>query len=172
MKLEKATTANIVQLQKICLAAYTQNFAHHWEENGLELYLENQFNTKRLASDIANPNLTYYFIKEADKPIGFIKVNLTPDLDNFTTEAVAELEKIYILPKLKGMGVGKKALISIIEEIKAIGKKVFFLCVIDTNNSAIAFYKKLGFQFHSKARLDVPFFKEELKGMYRMILNL
>jgi len=27
-------------LQKICIAAYIKKFAHHWNENGLELYLE------------------------------------------------------------------------------------------------------------------------------------
>tara|TARA_B100000809_G_C14980294_1_gene474259 strand:+ start:259 stop:417 length:159 start_codon:yes stop_codon:yes gene_type:complete len=51
---------------------------------------------------------------------------------------------------------------------------VFFLSVIDTNKTAIAFYEKLGFKFHSKTILDVPYFKKELKGMHRMIkyLNL
>ncbi len=47
-----------------------------------------------------------------------------------------------------------------------------YLCVIDTNRNAIAFYEKLGFVYHSKTRLEEPFFKEELKGMDRMVLNL
>ncbi len=168
MKLEKATISTITSLQEICLSAYTQNFTHHWEENGLDLYLENQFSIKRLTMDLANPNLLYYFIKEVDKPIGFAKVDLAANLDKHIADTVAELEKIYVLPEMKGQGIGKKVLLSIIEEITWIGKKVFFLCVIDTNIAAIKFYEKLGFQFHSKTRLEAPFFKEELKGMHKM----
>ena len=168
MQLEKATSDNLTELQKICLAAYTQNFAHHWEKNGLEVYLAEQFSINRLTSDVNHPDFTYYFIKEGNKSIGFIKVNLAAKLENYPIESVAELEKIYILPAMKGQGIGKKALTAIIQKIKAIGKKVFFLCVIDTNKTAIKFYEKLGFQFHSTTRLEAPFFKEELKGMYRM----
>jgi len=171
MKLEKANNSTINGLQKICLAAYTQNFAHHWEENGLALYLENQFSSNRLSADLANPNLGYYFIKEADKAIGFIKINLAAQLANYPDGTVAELEKIYILPELKGQGIGKKALSATMNLIAALNKKTFFLCVIDTNTAAIKFYEKLGFQFHSKTRLDAPFFKEELKGMNRMVMQ-
>ena len=70
------------------------------------------------------------------------------------------------------MGIGKMAMTEIINRVRNHGKKVFFLCVIDTNFSAIEFYKKLGFEFHSKTRLEVPHFREELRGMHRMILKL
>jgi ribosomal protein S18 acetylase RimI-like enzyme len=70
------------------------------------------------------------------------------------------------------MGVGKMALKDIIGKIENKGKKSLFLCVIDTNDSAIAFYENLGFKFHSKTILDIPYFKKELKGMIRMIKYL
>ena len=72
-------------------------------------------------------------------------------------------------PKAQGKGIGKKALLEIMTIVKAMGKQTFFLCVIDTNLAAIAFYKKLGFQFHSQTRLEAPLFKEELKGMHRLV---
>lgn len=171
MQLEKVLIENIKLLQEICTAAYTKNFAHHWNENGLDLYLENQFNLQRLKADLENPKLDYYFIKVEDQPIGFIKVNLEVPFAEYSAMEVTELEKMYVLPKMKGQGIGKKALSNIIEIMRAIGKKVFFLCVIDTNISAIKFYEKVGFQYHSKTRLEVPFFKEELKGMHRMYMT-
>jgi len=172
MQLEKVTPSKIDKLQAICIEAYTKNFAHHWDGNGLEIYLDNQFSTKRIAKDLDNPLLNYYFIKVKEKPIGFIKLNLKVAFDNYAEKEVAELEKMYVLPKMKGQGIGKKALSAIIQEMKAIRKKVFFLCVIDTNVAAIKFYEKLGFQYHSKTRLEVPLFKEELKGMHRMVISL
>ena len=171
MILEKVTLDKIEALQAICIAAYTLNFEHHWNGNGLELYIENQFSIKRITTDLANPTLAYYFIKMDDQPIGFIKLNLSVAFDDYSATAVTELEKMYVLPEMKGQGVGKKVLSAIIQKIKGAGKKVFFLCVIDTNISAIKFYEKLGFQFHSTTRLEVPFFKEELKGMHRMFIE-
>lgn len=171
MILEKVTSDKIEVLQAICIAAYTQNFAHHWEGNGLALYLENQFNTNQIAADLASPTLAYYFIKMDNLPIGFIKLNLSVPFDNYSAAEVAELEKMYVLPERKGQGIGKKALSAIIQEVKETDKKIFFLCVIDSNIAAMKFYEKLGFQYHSKTRLDAPFFKEELKGMHRMYMN-
>ena len=111
---------------------------------------------------MTHPNFEYYFIKEGIKSISFIKLNLAATLEGFKETAIVELEKMYVLPEMKGQGIGK---------IKDTGKKVFFLCVIDTNIAAIKFYEKLGFQFHSTTRLEVPFFKEELKGIHRMVLK-
>ena len=44
-------------------------------------------------------------------------------------------------------------------------KKIIWLVVIDTNINAIEFYKKIGFEIHSRTILDIPYFKEALKGM-------
>jgi ribosomal protein S18 acetylase RimI-like enzyme len=70
------------------------------------------------------------------------------------------------------MGYGKIVMNEIINRILQKGKKIFFLRVIDTNRNAIAFYEKIGFEFHSKTRLEVPHFREELRGMNRMYLKL
>lgn len=40
--------------------------------------------------------------------------------------------------------------------------------MIDTNTRVIEFYKKIGFEMCDKTVLDIPYFKEELKGMWRM----
>ena len=169
--LKRARIYDISELQKICKNSYSQIFADHWIENGLELYLEREFGTNRLNSELTDDNYEYYFIQKNDGNIGFLKVNYISSnelsiLDN------CELEKIYILPKYSRMGIGKTAMTEIINQIRQKGKKVFFLCVIDTNRSATAFYEKLGFEFHSKTRLEVPHFREELRGMNRMFFKL
>jgi ribosomal protein S18 acetylase RimI-like enzyme len=70
------------------------------------------------------------------------------------------------------MGIGKLVLTEIIERKKERGYKNLFLSVIDSNENAIAFYKNLGFHIHSTTRLNIPYFKEELKGMYIMVKEL
>ena len=171
MKLKIAQISDIIELQKICTDAYAQNFSDHWYEGGLALYLQKEFNSKRLKSDLADQNTGYYFIEYQQSVVGFIKIRYNPHPD-IPIENSAELEKIYVLPGYKGKGIGKLALYEIIKKVEGCGKSNLFLCVIDSNESAIAFYKKLGFEFHSKTTLDVPYFKEELKGMHRMVKEL
>lgn len=173
MKLVKATIDTILSLQKICMEAYATNFHHHWEENGLDLYLESQFSQEQLRKDIASVHKAYYFIKHKGTSVGFLKINKNASLpDDSFPEKVCELEKIYVLPDCKGQGIGQFALSSIIKLLQEEKRKTLFLCVIDANLDAIAFYKKIGFQLHSKTRLEAPFFKESLKGMNRMVLTL
>jgi ribosomal protein S18 acetylase RimI-like enzyme len=171
MTLKKATLQDIKALKKICTDAYAGNFYHHWNENGLEWYLEKEFGDERLKADLSNRNVAYYFIEYRENPVGFVKISYNTEINNLQNEAV-ELEKIYVLPEFKGKGLGKASLGEIVESLKKQGIKTLFLCVIDTNINAIAFYKKLGFTINGTTRLDLPYFKEELKGMYLMVLEL
>ena len=167
----KARIDDISALQAVCQQTYTQVFAHHWTGNGLAIYLSEQFNTERLKIELNSTHFDYFFIRQNKKNIGFIKIKYQTsaelsDLDN------CELEKIYILPQYSGQGIGKAVMEKVITQAKNREKRLMYLCVIDTNLNAIAFYKKLGFQFHSKTRLEALFFKEALRGMNRMCLDL
>ncbi len=171
MQLVKASINEILELQQICRTAYVQVFANHWTDNGLELYLEQEFGSKRLKLELVDDNFEYFFLNENGTNIGFLKINQKSS-NEFSELDNCALEKIYILPAYSGKGYGKMAMSEIIEKVIEQGKKLIFLCVIDSNVNAIAFYQKLGFEFHSKTRLEVPYFKKELKGMNRMVLHL
>ena len=170
--LQIATAANTSQLQQICREAYTEHFASHWDEGGLEIYLEAEFNTQRVQEDIENPHKTYFFIRHEGESVGFIKMDFDASHEFFPNESCSELEKIYILPGYAGKGVGKKALAELISFCRKKDMNVIFLYVIDTNESAFHYYEKMGFQQDGTGRLEAPLFKEELRGMYRMSLKL
>jgi len=131
----------------------------------MEIYLEQEFNIPRLKSDIADPKMDYFFINVKNLPIGFVKVKYEASLDNFIPAEVIELVKIYVLPRCKGMGYGRFALQEIIIMAEDKKKKVLCLSVLDTNYASIAFYEKNGFIAHGTTRLEVPLFKEHLRGM-------
>lgn len=159
IELIKASSANIIELQAICIAAYSENFGHHWNENGLELYLENEFSQEKLASILKEEFWEYYFIYLNDNCVGFIQLNHQANLPGQITNEATELKKIYILPNYKGGGIGTSVLKQLIEIVRSKEKKMLLLYVIDQNSAAIGFYEKAGFRYHSKTTLDIPFFK-------------
>ena len=80
------------------------------------------------------------------------------------------MQRISIDPS-KDIRVGD-GLQKVIESVRGQGMEIIYLDVLDTNESAILFYEKLGFKLHSKHRLTYKYFKEDLKGFNRMFLEL
>lgn len=171
VQLKKASKENIAELRKICIDCYSIYFGNHWNENGLEWYLDKQFNLIRLKTDLKNTDVDYYFINIIDVPVGFIKINYN-SVSNLVVDPCSELEKMYVLPKYKGKGIGKMAMRKVMNITQKKGRKILFLDVLDTNKNAIAFYEKLGFSFHCNNRLDLPYFKDHLRGIDRMFIKL
>lgn len=172
MNIKEILPTKLRELQEISQIAYSSNFGHHWDGNGLAIYLEEQFNEERLQRELEDPDIGYYFVEDEGRIVGFAKMKWASDLPDHPADSCCELEKIYMLPAEKGKGLGRYTVEELIVEAQAKAKTIFFLCVIDTNTAAMAFYQKLGFSFHSKTRLEAPFFKEELKGMHRMFRRL
>lgn len=137
MELKKAFIEDIIELKKICIDAYSFNFHDHWNDGGLGWYLNNEFSDKRLALDLSDDNTENYFIEHKKKQVGFMKIKINLS-SGFIVNSV-ELEKIYVLPECKGMGIGELALNDLILKTKRSGKESIFLCVIDTNENAMAF---------------------------------
>jgi diamine N-acetyltransferase len=172
MDIQQLKLSDLTTLHKICCEAYCQNFADHWEDGGLEYYINKVFGIETLKSELSDKNIQYYAAFINKEPVAFMKINLFSNLPDLDKEKGLELDKVYILPQFKGMKIGKRLLDIAFDIAKREKKEIFWLSVIDTNKEAISFYEKVGFQFHSKTRLEYPKFKEELKGMWRMYFEL
>ena len=170
--LRKVAQDEYVQLQILCKKVYSICFANHWEKDGLNLYLEEQFGSFRLIRDLKAKSLEYFYILDAATPIGFLKINYEAILEGFEIRTTSELEKMYIFPGSQGKGIGKTALQNVMGILRDKEKKVLFLEVLDSNENAIRFYQRLGFEFHSKKQLTYPNFKEEIRGLDRMYRKL
>jgi ribosomal protein S18 acetylase RimI-like enzyme len=155
-------------LYKISRDAYSFNFGYHWEEGGLAGYMEKVFGREVLATELAAPAIHYYVAFVNQEPVAFMKLNLHSNLPGADPEKGIELDKLYILPDYKGMGIGRRFVELAFRVAEATGKETIWLAVIDTNTAAIAFYEKAGFRRHSTMRVGYPKFREELKGMWRM----
>jgi diamine N-acetyltransferase len=170
--IRKMKSSDLTILHKICNDAYTQNFHDHWEEGGLENYINKVFGIDILKKELSDEKIEYYVAFINNEPVAFMKLNLFSNLTGLDINKGLELDKIYILQKFKGMKIGKQLLEVAFDIAKNFKKEVLWLAVIDTNIEAISFYEKSGFKFHSKTILEYPKFKEELKGMWRMYIEV
>lgn len=168
--IKECTSDDLELLYFVCRTAYTENFAHHWNEGGLEWYLNKVYSREGIQNDLVNPGLAYYMASIGSEAAGFMKLNLNSKFSE--SEDGLEVEKIYTRPSYHGTGVGNALMKIALDLARTEKKKFIWLGVIDTNTDAINFYKKSGFKLFDKIKLDLPYFKEELKGMWRMRMDL
>ena len=172
IEIKQQKLCDVDLLHKFCCEVYSQNFSSHWNEGGLEDYLEKVFGTGSLKAELSGSSVQYYMAFANQEPVGFMKLNLWSNLPGLDIEKGMEIDKVYILQEFKGMKIGKRLLDVAFDIAKINTKEICWLSVIDTNLEAISFYEKAGFKFHSRTLLNYPKFREELKGMWRMYLEI
>jgi ribosomal protein S18 acetylase RimI-like enzyme len=170
--IREALPEDLDVLFAICRKAYSENFAHHWNEGGLEWYLEKVYSRDVIQTDLTDAAIRYFIAYDNTMPVGFMKLKLHAALPGHSSDKGLEVDKIYFLPAYQGKGIGKSLINQALQVARDLHKDLVWLGVIDTNLPAIEFYRKIGFEFHDKTRLEIPFFKEDLKGMWRMKLLL
>jgi ribosomal protein S18 acetylase RimI-like enzyme len=163
-----ARPEDIELLYHVCRTAYSENFSGHWNPGGLEWYLEKVYSRESIASDLLNADIRYFVAFVDNQSAGFMKLKMTSNLDGYSDGGL-EIEKIYFRAAHQGKGLGKTMMTHAIQTASDQKKTFIWLGVIDTNHRAFAFYKKLGFNVFDKIHLDLPYFKDELRGMWRMI---
>lgn len=170
--IKKANSSDLELLFRVSRQSYSENFAHHWNDGGLDWYLDKEYGIEGIKSDLINPDINYFIAFFHEEPAGFMKLQLNSTLANHSSTSGMEVEKLYFKPQYQRKGIGKKLLSVALVLGQKLKKEIIWLGVIDTNEKAIEFYKKIGFEIHDKTALDIPYFKEELKGMWRMIFRL
>ena len=105
---------------------------------------------------VERPNSYYYFVKEKDENIGFLRVQTNEEL----TEAW--LGTAAILPRYQGKGYGSEGLRLLEKEFSTI--KQWDLCTVLQDAGMVAFYEKNGYrQTHiepEKEGMDMVYMKK------------
>lgn len=125
---------------------FTQTYAKDNTVENLLQYLDDHFNLRQIKSELTNPNSFFYIAQSDNEYLGFLKLN-TQDAQTEKTELSAfEVERIYVLNKYKGQGIGKLLMEKAIEMAKSNHAPFIWLGVWEENPNAIAFYEKCGYK--------------------------
>lgn len=142
-EIKKVDVEEVELLQKISRQTFTETFSAHNSESDMEKYLTDSLSLTKLKEELNTPNSFFYFIKNTDLIIGYLKLNLMPTHDG--ADATLEIERIYILKEFQGKKYGNYLL----QKAIAIGRdkkcSYVFLGVWEKNEKAISFYLKHNF---------------------------
>lgn len=146
MKLAKADIADVYSLQELSIKTFMEAFAEDNSDKDMQVYIRQSFASKKLASELNNPDSEFYIYRSDVLPVAYLKVNFGLAQSESMGEEALELERIYVLQTYKGKGVGQFLLDKAIEIGRSKKAKFIWLGVWEHNHQALAFYRKNGFE--------------------------
>ena len=109
IRIRKADINDFQLLFNVCRQSYSENFANHWNEGGLDWYLQEVYGIEGIKSDLVNSEINYFVAFFDEEPAGFMKLHLNSNLPNHFASSGMEIEKIYFRPQFQGQGIDIKA---------------------------------------------------------------
>lgn len=150
----KTTDKEIAQLQKIGRETFYETFASYNKEDDMNKYLNESFSYNKLAKEIADKNVAYYFSILNNQVVGYLKLNFGHSQTELKDNKAIEIERIYVLRKFQGKKVGQMLYEKAMQVAQQKSASYIWLGVWERNSRAINFYKKNGF-----AEFDKHIFK-------------
>lgn len=146
LTIRQCTPDDIDILKALCRTTFWETFGADNTEENLEAMFEESFNDAVLKKEILDEHSHICLLFFDNEAAAFIKVNdHKSQTEDMGTEYV-ELQRIYILQKYQGKGLGRVLMDKVHDIAQSYGRKKIWLGVWEHNQKAIDFYKKFGFE--------------------------
>lgn len=154
-KLEPVTQEQVSQLRQLAIETFSETFGHDNTPEQLEAYFEEAYGEDILTKELTSLESRVVFILVDDQVAGYSKVNWgTAQTEQELVDAF-EIQRIYILKKYQGLGLGKMLFEDALKIAEQKGFTWAWLGVWEHNTKAQGFYAKYGFEKFSEHAFQV-----------------
>ena len=148
--IEKVNKTEVEQLQSLSRQTFTETFSGSNSKENMDKYLNENLSIEKLSEELNNENSHFFFIKDGERNIGYLKLNMGPSQTELKDETALEIERIYVIQEYQGKKVGQQLYEKAIQEAKEKKAQYVWLGVWEENHKAIQFYNKNGFEVFDK----------------------
>ncbi len=141
--IRKALPEDVVKLSILFMQVYIHNYATEGVSDEYAGFLVKQFSVERIAVAIKNNPESIIVADYQNNLIGVAEIGFNR-MCPFKDVMAAELDKLYVLERFCGVGIGS-ALLREVESVIASASHHLWLYVWEYNERAIRFYTKNGF---------------------------
>ncbi|MTH17683.1 GNAT family N-acetyltransferase [Flavobacterium sp. LC2016-01] len=156
-------------LFKIAVQTYTNTYKYLWIDNGV-WYLEKFYKKADFKKELLSSDIHYFLVYDSENIIGYFKLKNNFIAPYSETDCI-EIDKLYLLKKYAGKGIGKTVMKFIIDFAHKHDRPIIWLKVME-DSLAKYFYEKQGFVMTDKNYLDYPAMKEEYRWLLTMIRKI
>lgn len=140
--------AEISDLKIICALGITTFYEAYFEQDDprdLANYVLESFSLEQIEKELRDENSTFFIAEANGRVVGYAKLRENSEVDCLKTGEAIELQRIYILERARGKGIGDALMKRCFDGARAKGYKAIWLGVWERNLAAQRFYEKLGF---------------------------
>lgn len=140
--------ADINDLKIICaLGVATFYEAYCLQDDSLDLakYVLESFSLERIETELTDVNSTFFIAEVDGCAVGYAKLRENSLAECLKGEKVVEIQRVYVLEKMKGKGVGNALMRKCFDEARRRNYESVWLGVWEKNLAAQKFYQKYGF---------------------------
>ena len=140
--------ADISDLKILCALGVTTFYEAYYEyddSHDLANYVLENFSRSQIEDELNHQDSTFFIAELDGKAVGYAKLRENSKVDCLKGDDAIELQRIYILEKAKGKGVGDGLMTRCFMAARAKNYKTIWLGVWERNLTAQKFYEKYGF---------------------------
>ncbi len=144
--LRQATSKEVIPLLELVKTTFIETFAKDNTPEDMQLYVKTHLSESKLASDLADPNQTFYVVYVGDTMAGYtqLKQGKTPACVPATQSL--EIHRIYVHSQFHKRGIGSILMKACLEAALDSQATHVWLGVWEYNVNAQQFYKKWDFE--------------------------
>ena len=109
-------------------------------------YYDWTFSVQKIEDGIEKPNNIFWIAFANRLPVGYAKLKLNSNSEFIESKSVCQLQKIYVLRDFLSMKIGFELQEALLKKAKELNFHQVWLSVLNSNQRAISFYKKTGFE--------------------------
>lgn len=170
IQLEVVTANKHSKLVSLIQRIYPPVYKHLWKNEDCSFYINKFYNPEQLLKELLEKDAEYYFIIYNTKTVGICRIQFNKSLKD--NKRATYINRIYLGIEAQGKGVAKQVFNWIEKCALKNNNKLLWLKVMDTQNQALNFYKKQGFNISGTTTLDFDLLHKHLRGMYIMSKEL
>ena len=145
---KKATESDIVLISTLAEKSWNSAYAEILTREQIDYMLGQMYSVEELTSHLNSPDYPYFLIINDEIPAGFLGFEFNYEKDT------TKLHRIYLIPEMKGKGLGKTAIQFLKEEVAKSGNNRIILNVNKQNN-AKNIYESQGFRVSEEKVVDI-----------------
>lgn len=146
LTIRQATTSDVRIISALGITTCYEAYFELDPSPDLADYCVNFFSLEQIRSEIEDANSTFFIAELGGKAVGYAKLREGKKIECLLGKNAIEVQRIYILEKMKGKRIGKALMEKCFEIAQEKSYETIWLGVWDKNLKAIKFYEKLGME--------------------------
>lgn len=146
VSIRKAEANDLRLLSALATVSFYEAYFEQDDPHGLSDYLYENFAPRVLASELASEDSFFFIALWRGHAVGYAKLRDGDPHGSVTKRNAVELQRIYLVERVWGMGIGEVLLRYCLNEAKAMGGEALWLGVWEENQRGLSFYAKHGFE--------------------------